>query len=112
MNSIGHAVLHKELVHTTGWPSGLLGEQYKKALTSEPVTVLEISEADGSYLVLGNSIDTGPIIWMIEPEDVRAFVPVIKKHGILMPAGLSPLEEFEYLMKNSGLNHETNSNHE
>jgi len=57
-------------------------------------------DVDGSgYLVLGHTKSGGAFKWMIEKEDTRAFIPVIKKNGIIMPAGMNPIEEFVYMAK-------------
>lgn len=109
MEAKGHVWINREFIHTKLWPSKqsnfLTGEEtdlekeYKEALAGKLATVMDIAVDDSGYLVMGNLKDGGPFIWMIEKGDTRGFVPVIKKNGILMPAGLSPIEEFKYMME-------------
>lgn len=109
MDPKGHVWIKKEFVHTKIWPSKqmnfLTGEEmnlekeYKEALAGKLVTVMDVAVDDGGYLVMGNLEDGGPFLWMIEKGDTKGFIPVIKKNGILMPAGLSPIEEFKYMME-------------
>jgi hypothetical protein len=74
-----------------------LEKEYKEALAGKMVTVMDIANDDSGYLVLGKTKDGGDFLWMIEKEDTRGFIPIIKKNGILMPADLSPIEEFKYM---------------
>jgi hypothetical protein len=74
-----------------------LEKEYKEALAGKMVTVMDIANDDSGYLVLGKTKDGGDFLWMVEKEDTRGFIPIIKKNGILMPAGLSPIEEFKYM---------------
>lgn len=107
MDPKGHVWINKEFVHTKLWPSKqlnfLTGEEtdlekeYKEALAGNLVTVMDISVDDSGYLVLGKTKEGGQFLWMVEKGDTRGFIPVIVKNGILMPAGLSPMEEFVYL---------------
>lgn len=106
LDPVGTVIVNKEFVATTLWPpkdtifagTGMLlidkEKEYKKALAGNLVTVMEIG-VDGSYMVLGKSDNPhiGQFLWVIEKEDTRAFVPIIKKNGVVMPAGLSPFEE-------------------
>jgi hypothetical protein len=109
MDPKGHVWIKREFVHTKIWPNSqynfLTGEnidlekEYKQALAGQLVTVMDISVDDSGYLVLGHLKEGGPFLWMIEKGDTAGFVPIIKKNGILMPAGMSPVEEFEYVAK-------------
>jgi len=38
---------------------------------------------------------------MIEKEDAVGYIPLIKKNGVIMPGGMSPMDEFMWLAKNS-----------
>ncbi len=103
----GHALLAGELLHTTFWPSprftmeGVqdLEKIYKEALSGSMVTVMEISFDKSDYLVLGKSKEVGDFLWSIDAKDVHTFIPVIWKYGTLMPANMSPMEEFMFLAK-------------
>jgi len=107
MNPQGTALINKELIHTTRWPGHQLTingvvdmeKQYKEALSGSIVTVMELSCDKTEYLVLCQSKEAGDFLWSIDVRDVRAFVPVIKKYGTIMPANLSLMEEFAYLAK-------------
>ena len=109
MDPKGHVWINREFVHTTLWPNELfnpltgetrnLEKEYKEALAGKLVTVMDIANDDSGYLVLGESKESGHFIWMIEKEDTKGFLPIIKKNGIIMPAGMSPIEEFQYMMK-------------
>ncbi len=67
---------------------------------------MDIAVGGDEYLVLGNTKDGGAFLWTIDKRDTVAFIPVIKKYGTLMPAGLSPMEEFAYLAKNMSSEYE------
>lgn len=107
MEPKGNVWIKKEFEATKIWPNPhinfLTGEtrdlekEYKEALAGRLVTVMDISFDDSGYLVLSKTKDGGDFLWMIEKEDTRGFIPIIKKNGILMPAGLDPLEEFKYM---------------
>lgn len=109
MDPKGQVWINQEFVHTKIWPNPqlnfLTGEtsdlerEYKEALAGKLVTVMDIAVDGSGYLVLGKTKEGGHFLWMIEKGDTRAFLPVIKKNGILMPAGMSPIEEFEYMAK-------------
>lgn len=110
MDPKGHVWINREFVHTTIWPNAqhnfLTGEthdletEYKEALAGKLVTVMDIAVDDSSYLVLGKTKEGGHFMWMIEKGDTRGFIPVIMKNGTLMPAGMSPIEEFKWMMEN------------
>lgn len=107
MGPKGNVWIKTEFKATTIWPNPqpnfLTGEvkdiekEYKEALAGKLVTVMDIATDDSGYLVLGKTKDGGDFLWMIEKEDTRGFIPVIKKNGVLMPAGLSAIEEFKYM---------------
>lgn len=111
MNPVGNALIKKEFTATTLWPPVMttlegpvdLEKHYKEALAGKLVPVMEVDHESDGYLVIGKSEIVGDFIWQIEGGDVRQFIPVIKKAGMLMPAGLSPIEEFEWLAKNMGV---------
>lgn len=102
----GNVLLNSEFKHTVFWPNPQpsingpidLETEYKKALAGKMCLVMDIG-VDGSYLVLGESEKVGPFIWMIEKEDAAGFLPIVKKNGVMMPAGLSPIEEFKWIAK-------------
>ena len=103
----GHVLINREIVHTILWPGeqitlhGVVDmeKEYKESLAGAFVPVMDISVDDKEYLVLGTSKSEGQFLWSIDKRDVKAFVPVIKKYGIIIPADLTPLEEFEFLAK-------------
>lgn len=109
MDPKGQVWINQEFVHTKVWPNPQLNfltgvtsdleKEYKEALAGKLVTVMDIAVDGSSYLVLGKTKEGGHFLWMIEKGDTRAFLPVIKKNGILIPAGMSPIEEFEYMAK-------------
>lgn len=109
MDPKGNVWIKQEFVHTKIWPNPqfnfLTGEtqdlekEYKEALAGKLVVVMDISVDDSGYLVLGKTKEGGHFIWMIEKEDTRGFIPVIKKNGVMMPAGLSPMEEWVFMAK-------------
>lgn len=112
MDPKGHVLIKREFVATKMWPNPqftLSGEidleaVYKKALAGNLVAVLDVAVDDSGYLVLCDTPESGAFIWTIEKEDTvpGSFIPVIMKYGTIMPAGLSPMEEFAYLAKNLG----------
>jgi len=107
MEPKGNVWIKTEFKATTIWPSPhfnfLTGEttdlekEYKEALAGKLVTVMDIAVDGSGYLVIAKTKSGVDFIWMIEKEDTRGFIPVIKKNGVLMPAGLSPIEEFKYM---------------
>lgn len=105
MTPKGNVLLKTEFTATKLWPppqftlSGMvdLEKEYKEALAGKMVTVMDIAVDDSGYLVLGESKTVGQFIWMIEKEDTRGFIPVIKKNGVIMPAGMSPIDEFAFM---------------
>ena len=107
MEPKGNVWIKTEFTATKIWPNPqfnfLTGEttdlekEYKESLAGKMVTVMDIAVDDSGYLVLGRTKSGVDFIWMIEKEDTRGFIPVIKKNGVLMPAGLSPIEEFKYM---------------
>jgi len=109
MDPKGHVLCKKEFTATKMWPNPqftLSGEidleaVYKKALAGNLVTVLDVANDDSGYLVLCDTPESGAFIWTIDKEDTvpGSFIKVIKKYGVLMPAGLSAMEEFAYLAK-------------
>lgn len=109
MDPKGKVWINREFVHTKNWPSTqfnpLTGEvidlekDYKEALAGQLVTVMDVAVDDSGYLVLGKSKEGGHFLWMIEKGDTRAFLPVINKYGTVIPAGMSPFEEFVYMAK-------------
>lgn len=113
MEAKGTVWLNSEFKHTKIWPAkktfpsmaaGVpdLEAHYKECLAGKICTVMDISQAGPkSYLVLGQSDKMGPFIWMIEEADTKAFIPVIKKNGVVMPANLSPIEQFAWMAKHS-----------
>jgi len=76
-----------------------LEKEYKESLAGRMVTVMDVAADDSVYLVLGKNKEGGHFLWMIEKGDTKCFLPVIKKNGILMPASLSPIEEFQWMME-------------
>lgn len=107
MEAKGTALVRKNFKYTTIWPnpqltlSGVidLEKDYKESLAGHVVTVFDISCDDKEYLVLGHSKSLGDFIWSIDKRDVRLFLPIIKKYGEVIPAGMSAIEELKYLMK-------------
>lgn len=106
MNPKGTVLINREIVHTKNWPSPIyfpnyinLEEEYKKALAGKIATVMDIAVDESGYLVLGKTEKGGDFLWIIEKEDVKIFMPVIKKYDTIIPAGLTPIEEFEFLAK-------------
>lgn len=108
MQQKGYVLLKNEFTATKLWPGKVLSlsdgwldleKQYKEALAGQLVPVMDISVTDDGYLVLGKCKASGDFLWMIEKEDTvkGSFVPLIWKYGILMPAGLSAVEEFKWL---------------
>ena len=107
MEPKGNVWIKTEFTATKIWPNPqfnfLTGEttdlekEFKEALAGKLVTVMDIAVDDSGYLVLGRTKSGMDFIWMIEKEDTRGFIPVIKKNGVLMPAGLDPIEEFKYM---------------
>lgn len=105
MEPKGSVLINKEFVHTKLWPepqftfSGIqdLEKDYKEALAGKMVTVMDIAFDESCYLVLGNSEKTGQFIWNIEKGDTRGFIPIIKQNGVVMPAGLSPIEKAKWM---------------
>lgn len=104
MDPKGNVLLKKNLENTKIWPNPLftlngyidLEKEYKEALSGKICVVMDIG-VDGSFLVLGKSSKVGDFIWVIDKEDSVGFLPIIKKNGILVPAGLSPIDEFKYM---------------
>lgn len=104
---VGSALLKAEFTATTVWPGeqmtldGIVDMEanYKSDLAGKMVSVMEIG-IDGSYLVYRYGEKSGPFIWLIEKEDVIGYIPLIKKNGTVMPGGMSPTEEFEFMIKN------------
>lgn len=107
MEPKGKVWIKREFSATKIWPNPqfnfLTGEttdlekEYKEALAGNLVTVMDISVDGSGYLVLGETKEGGHFLWTVEKEDTKGFLPVIMKNGILMPAGLDPLEEFRYM---------------
>lgn len=101
---IGHIWIKREFTATTRWPGeqftldGVIDmeQEYKEALAGQLVPVME-KGVDGSYLVYGEGKKTGGFIWVIEAEDTKGFIPIIKKNGMIIPAGMNPLEEMIYM---------------
>ncbi len=116
MDPKGNVLIKREIVHTKFWPNEhvnfLTGEvtnlekEYKEGLAGKMVTVMDIAIDGEEYLVLGHTKEGGAFLWTIDKKDTVAFIPVIKKYGTLMPAGLSPMEEFEYLAKSMSSEYE------
>lgn len=115
MDAKGICLIKKEFTATKLWPDPTpsilngfinLEQEYKNALAGKLVHVLDISVEGQSYLVHGHSEKCGDFIWSIEKADTVTFLPIIKKHGVIMPAGLSPMEEFAYLAKDQAANTE------
>jgi hypothetical protein len=109
MDAKGICLIKKEFTATTFWPNPVpsltegfinLEEEYKKALAGQICHVMDMAVDGNSYLVFGHGEKCGGFIWSIEKEDTVTFLPIIKKYGIIMPAGLSPMEEFAYLASN------------
>jgi len=104
-----HVWINREFVHTKLWPSSqynfLTGEtqdlekEYKEALAGQLVVVMDVAFDDSGYLIMGKTKEGGHFLWQIEKGDTKGFLPVIMKNGTLMPAGLSPLEEFKWMME-------------
>jgi hypothetical protein len=109
MEPKGNVWIKNEFTATKIWPSPqinfLTGEttdlekEYKEALAGKMVTVMDIAVDGSGYLVIAKTKSGVDFIWTIEKEDTRGFIPIIKKNGVLMPAGLSPMEEFKYMME-------------
>jgi hypothetical protein len=106
----GNVWIKRTFEHTKLWPERSvnlltgavidLEKDYKEALAGRMVTVMDIAVDGSGYLVLGNSEKTGHFLWTVEKGDTMGFIPVVKKYGTLMPAGLSPIEEFAWMEKN------------
>jgi hypothetical protein len=108
MEAKGHVLIKRTFEHTKKWPSPEfsfsgppmdLEKEYKEALAGKLVLVVDICVGDSGYLVCANSKTCGDFLWMIEKGDTNGFIPVIKENGIVMPAGMSPIEKFEYIAK-------------
>ena len=109
MDPKGNVLINKEFVHTKIWPANQVniftGEvinleaEYKEALAGKLCTVIDIAVDGEGYLVLAKTKKGGDFLWAIEKKDTKAFIPVIKKNGVLMPAGLSQIEEFAFIAK-------------
>lgn len=109
MEPKGYIFINREFVATKLWPgeqitmSGVidLEAEYKKALAGKPAMVMDIAVDGSAYLVLGHSDVVGNFMWQVEKEDTYGnILPVIWKNGHLIPAGMSPMEEMAYMMKN------------
>jgi hypothetical protein len=106
LNPKGTVLINREFVHTKLWPSPQvslsgtvdLEKEYKEALAGRIAAVMDIAVDGSSYLVLGET-KRGHFIWDIDKRDTQVFLPIIKKNGIVMPVGMSPVEEFEYMAK-------------
>lgn len=109
MEPKGYILLNKEFIHTKIWPGVQfslegpidLEKEYKEALSGQLVIVMDVSVDKSCYLVIGESKKRGHFMWNIEKGDTRegSFLPVVKKNGIIMPAGLSFAEEFEWVAR-------------
>lgn len=109
MDPKGHVWINREFVHTKFWPGKQfnpitgketdLEKEYKEGLAGKLVTVMDIAVDGNGYLVIGKTKEGGSFLWMVEKGDTKGFLPVIKKNGILIPAGLNPIEEFAYIAK-------------
>lgn len=108
MDPKGYVFVKREFKATTMWPNeqitldGVvdLEKEYKEALAGKPAMVMDIAVDGSGYLVMGNSEKTGQFLWMIEKEDtIGEIIPVIWKNGQFIPAEMSPMEEFLYMMK-------------
>jgi len=111
MEAKGTIWINNKFEHTEIWPekqtlpslaAGVpdLEEHYKECLAGKVCTVMDISKAGPkSYLVLGNSDKMGQFIWLIDEKDTKGFVPIIKKNGVVMPAGMSPMEQFAWMAR-------------
>lgn len=109
MEAKGNALIKNAFKHTKNWPNPqtnfITGEvidleaEYKKGLAGRLCLVLDIAVDGNSYLVLGQSEKVGDFLWLVEKEDIAQFLPIIKKNGVVMPAGMSPIEEFAWLAK-------------
>ncbi len=106
MEPKGYVLINKEFKYTTIWPNPQLTmkgvvdleKEYKEALAGNLVIVMGVSD---NYLVLAETKSGGHFIWMIEKGDTMdgSFLPVIKKNGVIMPSGLSPIDEFMWMAK-------------
>lgn len=107
MDPKGNVLIKRFFQHTTNWPgeqftlSGIIDmeKEYKDALAGKVVQVLDIATDDSGYLVIGESEKIGPFLWTIEKGDTVGFLPIIKKNGMLIPAGMSMMEEVMYMAK-------------
>lgn len=109
MEPKGYVLINHEFTATKLWPGKQLSlsegwidleKIYKEALAGKLALVLDIGGPNNdSYLVQGTCEQQGDFIWSIEKADTRegSFMPIKWKFGILMPANLSPVEEFAYL---------------
>ena len=115
MEPKGNVLIKREFLATKIWPNpqltlkGMvdLEAEYKKALAGKMTLVLDIAVDDSGYLVYADSPTIGPFIWQIEKEDTYpdSFIPVYKKNGKLIPAGLSGIEQFIWMMNcHDGMN--------
>lgn len=102
---IGNVWIAREFKHTTHWPGMQytlkghidLEKEYKEALAGQLVQVLE--DGGDCYLVYAECKSFGGFIWTIEKGDTKGFVPIIKKNGIIMPAGMGLIEEMIFTVK-------------
>lgn len=108
MDSKGYVFVKKEFKATKLWPSKQLTldgwvdyeKEYKEALAGKPAQVMDVAVDGSGYLVIGHSKSIGTFLWSIEKEDtIGDLIPVIWKNGQLVPANMSPMEEFMYIMK-------------
>jgi hypothetical protein len=109
MEPKGFILIKKVFVATKLWPDPQVSMQppyfidleaeYKKALAGKVVTVMDISVTDDGYLVLGQSKEVGPFMWMIEKKDTvnGSLLPLKWKFGYLIPTGKSLIEELLFM---------------
>jgi hypothetical protein len=108
MEPKGYVRCKHEFVATKLWPDNKysfidgiedLEKAYKEALAGKQVIVLDISVDNAAYLVYAKTSTGQPFIWTIEKDDTEngSFMPLKWKFGVLMPANITPIEEFRYL---------------
>jgi hypothetical protein len=71
----GYVITEKEFKHTMEPPEHMLGcdynmkEEYFKALQGKMLRVMDIAVDGSSYLLLGDSPNTGQFIWDVDKRD-------------------------------------------
>lgn len=92
MDFIGIAQLNHVLEHTKTWPGTVftkdgildLGEKYKRLLTDAQVHVIEIANDVEKTHLIYYSDENDTFIWQLHGKDIKLFLPIINKNGIIV----------------------------